>query len=278
MEIHVINLKRDVEKWKLFTNQVKPTTRLKFTRFNAIDGNKPDTNTTTVSVSSICNEVICNNGIIGCAQSHISLWKQLLESDSSYYIIMEDDAQFDTKQLEYTLNTIDEYLSDKDNLIISLMCVGPFCNVGTTYQIGNYTAIASLFPLCTTAYIITKGAARHLLKEMKETVNYHIDFEIAKHLLLSKDVHYLVMTPNIVTARDVDSSIGSKHKRSILFGWSNRLMWYCNIPIWKFSNLYSSILFLSLLLFLIIGIQRRRPIYTLVILFIILELFVFNKM
>jgi GR25 family glycosyltransferase involved in LPS biosynthesis len=277
MEIHVINLKRDVEKWKLFIKQVKPTTspHLKFTRFNAIDGTQAVNN---INISSICNDVICNNGIIGCAQSHISLWKQLVDSHSNYYIIMEDDAQFNTKQLEYTLNTIDTFLSDKDNLIISLMCVGPFCNVGTSHQIGNYTAIASLFPLCTTAYIITKGAARHLLNEMKETVRYHIDFEIAKHLLLSKDVTYLVMTPNIVTARNIDSSIGSKHKYSILFGWSNRIMWYCNIPIWKFSNLYSSVLLLLLLIFLIVGIKRRRPIYTFIILFIILELFVFNKM
>ena len=245
MEIHVINLKRDIEKWKLFTNQFKPTPHLKFTRFDAIDGTQVVNN---INISSICNDVICNNGIIGCAQSHISLWKQLLESDSNYYIIMEDDAQFDIKKLECALNTIDKYLNDKDNLIISLMCVGPFCTVGSEHQIGNYSAIASLFPLCTTAYIITKGAARYLLNEMNNTVNYHIDFEIAKHLLLSKDVTYLVITPNIVTARDVDSSIGSKHKHSILFGWSNRIMWYCNIPIWKFSNLYSSILLLLLLL------------------------------
>jgi len=275
MIIHVINLKRDTEKWKLFQQQIEPTSRLKFKRFEAIDGNQLINN---INVSSMCNEVMCNKGIIGCALSHISLWKQLLESDSNYYIIMEDDAQFDIQKLEPVLNDIDIYLNDKNNLIISLMCIGPFCNIGSTEKIGNYTVVASLFPLCTTAYIITKGAARHLINEMNNTVNYHIDFEIAKHLLLSKDVRYLVITPNIVTARDVDSSIGTKNKNSILCGWSNKLMWYCNVPIWKFGNLYTSILLLLLLLFIILGIKRRKLVYGFIILFIILELFVFNKM
>jgi GR25 family glycosyltransferase involved in LPS biosynthesis len=33
-------------------------------------------------------------GIIGCALSHINLWKQLIESDENEYIIFEDDEEF----------------------------------------------------------------------------------------------------------------------------------------------------------------------------------------
>lgn len=274
MDIHVINLKRDVEKWKLFNTQIS-TTSLNFKRFDAIDGNAL---TNDIGVSELCNQVVCNKGIIGCAKSHISLWKQLVESDSNYYIIMEDDAKFDIKQLETALHTIHRYLENKDNLIISLMCIGPFCNIGDTQYIDDYKVVSSLFPLCTTAYIITNGAARHLLNEMKSTVNYHIDFEIAKHVLLSKQVKYLVIVPNIVyVCDDTDSSIGTRNKKSIFFGWSKRIMWYCNVPIWKFGNLYTSILLLLLLIFSIIFFVRCKMIYIFFIILITIELIIFNK-
>lgn len=274
MDIHVINLKRDVEKWKLFNTQIG-TTSLKFKRFEAIDGNAF---TNDIGVSELCNQVMCNKGIIGCAKSHISLWKQLVESSSDYYIIMEDDAKFDIKQLETVLHTIHRYLENKDNLIISLMCIGPFCNIGDTQYIENYKAVFSLFPLCTTAYIITKGAARHLLNEMKSTVNYHIDFEVAKHLLLlSNQIKYLVLVPNIVSVNDVDSSIGTRNKTSIFFGWSKRIMWYCNVPIWKFGNLYTTFLSLLLLVFSIIFFVRCKMIYIFFIILIVIELVIFNK-
>ena len=157
------------------------------------------------------------------------------------------------------------------------MCIGPFCNIGDTQYIDDYKVVSSLFPLCTTAYIITKGAARHLLNEMKSTVNYHIDFEIAKHVLLSKQVKYLVIVPNIVyVCDDTDSSIGTRNKNSLLFGWSKRIMWYCNVPIWKFGNLYTTILLLSLLIFLILFFTRCKMIYIFFIILITIELIMFN--
>ena len=35
-----------------------------------------------------------NCGIIGCALSHMNLWKKLLESDDEIYIVLEDDEEF----------------------------------------------------------------------------------------------------------------------------------------------------------------------------------------
>lgn len=274
MEIHVINLDRDVEKWKLFNQQVLNCDDLKFTRFKAIDGNQ---RLDTIHVSKICNDLICNTGVIGCAQSHISLWKQLVNSHQPYFIIMEDDAKFNVKELNKVLVSIDKFLSDNQgNFITSLMCIGPFCNVGEKVKVGDYNAISSIFPLCTTAYIITKGAAEYLLSVMNNTVSYHIDFEIAKHVLLNDKVKYLVITPNIVTTQEVESSIGSCKKNSIIFGWSKRMMWYCNIPLWKYGNLYTTLLLLLLLLFTMIYIHRRKIIYLFCIIFILLELLIFS--
>lgn len=273
MEIHVINLDRDVEKWKLFNQQIK-SDDLKFTRFKAIDGNH---RLDTIKVSKMCDDLICNTGVIGCAQSHISLWKQLVNSNQPYFIIFEDDAKFNVKELTKVLESVDKFIKEnKGDFIISLMCIGPFCNVGDKTNIGKYTAISSIFPLCTTAYIITKGAAEYLLSVMNNTVSYHIDFEIAKHVLLNDKIKYLVITSNIVTTQEVESSIGSCKKNSIVFGWSKRMMWYCNIPLWKYGNLYFTFLLLLLILLTIIFTCRRKIIYIFCIIFILLELLIFS--
>lgn len=274
MEIHVINLDKDVEKWKLFNQQIKDCDNLKFTRFKAIDGNN---RLDTINVSKMCDDLICNTGVIGCAQSHISLWKQLVNSNKPYFIIMEDDAKFNVKELNKVLDNIDKFIKENSrDFIISLMCIGPFCNVGEKVKVGKYTTISSIFPLCTTAYVITKRAAEYLLSVMNNTVSYHIDFEIAKHVLLNDKIKYLVITPNTVTTQEVESSIGSCKKNSIIFGWSKRMMWYCNVPLWKYGNLYTTLLLLLLILFTIIYTCRRKIIYLFFIIFILLELFYFS--
>lgn len=38
-----------------------------------------------------------NPGQIGCAQSHISIWKKIVDSGLDYALILEDDAMFDRK-------------------------------------------------------------------------------------------------------------------------------------------------------------------------------------
>ena len=78
MQVHVINLARDVEKWKLFMsnyNQENLPENLEFIRFEAVDGNKE---TPLLKVHPLCDQVLCNSGTIGCAQSHICLWKDMI--------------------------------------------------------------------------------------------------------------------------------------------------------------------------------------------------------
>jgi GR25 family glycosyltransferase involved in LPS biosynthesis len=278
-EIHVINLARDEEKWKLFNvcNTFHNNTQqnLKFTRFDAIDGK---IGSDTIQIHPICDKLLCNPGIIGCAQSHITLWKDMVNKNESYRIIMEDDAKFDTIELKNILNTIDEYLQDKtDAIIISLMCIGPFCNIGKEMYIGNYKLVNSIFPLCTTAYIINNAAAKYILKQIDNTVTYHIDFDIARLAIQSnKNLKYFVVSPNIVSTMDTNTSIGTSHNKSLLLGWSKKLIWYCNVPIWKFGNLYTTILLISIFSLMILSYIRCKNIYIYLALFLIIELYIFN--
>ncbi len=277
-EIHVINLARDAEKWKLFNtcNTTCHNTNLKFTRFDAIDGK---IGSDTIQIHPVCDKLLCNPGIIGCAQSHITLWKDMVNKNESYRIIMEDDAKFDTNELENVLNTVTTYLQDKaDAIIISLMCIGPFCNIGNRVCIGKYKLVNSIFPLCTTAYIINNAAAKYLLKQIDNTVMYHVDFEIARLAIQSnKNLKYFVVSPNIVSTIDTGTSIGTTHNKSLLLGWSKNLMWYSNVPIWKFGNLYTTILLILVFSLVITSYIRCKSGYLYLALFLILELYIFNS-
>jgi GR25 family glycosyltransferase involved in LPS biosynthesis len=274
-EIHVINLAKDVEKWKLIHKCNNTQQNLKFTRFEAIDGK---IGSDTIQIHPMCDKLLCNPGIIGCAQSHITLWKDMVTKNENYRIIMEDDAKFDSIELENVLHTVATYLQDKtDAIIISLMCIGPFCNVGKRVCIGNYQLVNSIFPLSFTAYIINNAAAKYILKQIENTVMYHVDFEIARLALqFNSNLKYYVVSPNIVSTIDTTTSIGTTHNKSLLLGWSKKLMWYSNVPIFKFVNLYTSVLLIIIFSLMIVSYARCKSVYLYLAIFLILELYIFN--
>lgn len=255
--IHVINLDRDTQKMKTFSEQCK---NVNYRRFRALEGTEND-NRDILNVHFLSRMLFCTNSVIGCAQSHMTLWKEL-DSDKhqDYYIIMEDDACFDETLLSPVLFEIDEYLKQWTNTctIFSLSCIGPFSGVGNKIKIKSFEYIESVFPLSTTAYVINKAAAKFLLQTLNDTVYYHIDFCIASCRLFFNDcLKYYVITPNVVTTdKQSITSIGSHHKYSLFCGWCKDFMWYCNIPVWKYTSLYSLILivvilFLTVMLYLI---------------------------
>lgn len=60
--------------------------------YNAVDG-------TTLEITEDIKKIFQNNtfnwrlGIIGCAMSHITLWKELVNGQHDYYFILEDDTE-----------------------------------------------------------------------------------------------------------------------------------------------------------------------------------------
>lgn len=280
MQVYVINLARDVEKLKLFTSNYDKENfpkNLEFIRFEAVDGNKE----TLIKVHPLCDQVLCNSGTIGCAQSHLCLWKDMLAKKDRYRIIFEDDAKFDVNKLYQALQTIVQFIEQHPNkaLIISLMCIGPFCNLGTNTIVGEYTFTQSIFPLSATAYIINDKAAQLLLAKMDETILYHIDFEMARIATQSNSaLHYYVVTsPTVVTLHsETITSIGTTHIKSMFFGWSKRAMWYANIPVWKYGNFYTTVGILLFIILLIVSYIRNKCIYIGIALIIIIDLYIFN--
>ena len=85
----VINLSSRPDRWARIKS-------LGIARFDALQGN-----TDALSLHALCkfkkprarHEDIVGLGAIGCALSHIQVWREFLESDKSHCLVLEDDIQ-----------------------------------------------------------------------------------------------------------------------------------------------------------------------------------------
>ena len=270
--VYVINLDRDTEKMTEFARQFY-LDKLKYVKFKACDAYSPcgdGDDSVGIQIDSACKSWLCSSSVIGCARSHMTLWTQLSQNDEKYKIIMEDDARFCPSSFCDAMDCIQDILLDEKPVIISFMCIGPFCRVGsrTTRQCTSgiqYVLTESIFPLAATAYAINKSAACYLLQKMHNTVHYHIDFTIAQHVSTTTLTYYTI-EPTLVTTSSthsniyddkIKSSIGSHHTASLFFGWNPNIMWLLNVPPWRFTSLYTVVLVLVLIILLISWLVSR---------------------
>jgi GR25 family glycosyltransferase involved in LPS biosynthesis len=101
--------------------------------------------------------------VIGCALSHINLWKQLIEDDESeYYLILEDDVTFTTdfsKKLEKCIQMFGE--SDIEYLLIGGFQTKEECkNIESLLIINAYSRVYQANCHGTASYIIRKSACK----------------------------------------------------------------------------------------------------------------------
>lgn len=181
--IKVINMYNRADRLQFITDRLKKE-RLSFQRVEAVDG-KELTLTPDLLTLFKDNDFGFRRGVIGCALSHYNLWKELIESDKSYYVIMEDDASFCKnflKKLQYILSECkydllflgyhmshnnrlankEKYNVESENIVIE--------SLKTDIYIGG-----------THCYIITKEGASTLLDFIDVNgIKHGIDYLMAK--------------------------------------------------------------------------------------------------
>jgi GR25 family glycosyltransferase involved in LPS biosynthesis len=121
IEIHVINLKRRVDRLISFfkKNPNMPPVNI----FEGVDGKtlKP-----TLEIKKIFETGDYNfrKGIVGCAMSHIQLWKKCVEDiNSEFFIILEDDVTITQNFTNKILYLINEY---KDKFDLMFLHYNPY--------------------------------------------------------------------------------------------------------------------------------------------------------
>jgi GR25 family glycosyltransferase involved in LPS biosynthesis len=87
-KIKIINLKKRTDRKEKMILQLKDCN---YEFFEAVDGNEL-IGSEELKLLFENNDFNYRKGVIGCALTHITLWKQLAESENDYYIILEDDV------------------------------------------------------------------------------------------------------------------------------------------------------------------------------------------
>jgi glycosyl transferase family 25 len=189
---------------------------LKFNRFSAIDGKKLSMDDIKKYTNDICNTIICNHAMIGCALSHKKLWEQLInDNNANSYLILEDDIVLDEKSVDI-IKKLDKLQINENIDVINLYGQNGLNTIkNKLYRIDDIDLGFAYYPLTTTAYMITKIGAKKLLEGINK-LNFPIDHEIAL-IVNALDIKYLVTNPFIVKTLDIDSTIGSKKNCILLY-------------------------------------------------------------
>jgi glycosyl transferase family 25 len=228
---------------------------IKFNRFRAIDGSKINKKELNNKVTFLCKNFLCNTGIIGCAESHKQLWKQLLsEKNTEHYLVLEDDVVLTNDSVKI-INKLEPKLSLYDIDFLNLYCVMPGSGFNKTeFEIDDYKFGKPFFPLQTCGYIISKKGAAKLLQHIEKTT-YHIDVEIAI-FNLKNNLNYFTSNKNIIKIREDYTTIGNNNK-CMTFSLLDNIglcyySWLLNVPVFTIKMTYAVNSVLILLFFLLI--------------------------
>jgi len=132
-----------------------------------------------------------SRGAVGCYLSHISIYKQITESNVDYGIIFEDDciiANDFYKRLQYGLSVIP---NDWDIFLLGLMCIK--CDINKEYiNVSRFWG--------THAYIIKKKSAAKLLQYLDRPLSKQIDADLS--LLVKKKIIKIYGINPIIAIQD----------------------------------------------------------------------------
>jgi len=204
----IINLKRRCDRKLKMEAQLKQQTFTDYAFMNAVDG------THLIPTKHIYdlfkgNDFNYRKGVIGCAMSHMTLWKQLVrDSECELYVIIEDDAEF-VDNFEVKLNQAIRLFVNEPRAelcFISGFSIKTPCSSVNAMQLikKNNDTVDGLG-----GYIIKKsGAARFLqyyaTHSMKRAIDASIVDNFNEHLYELNE--YLIKSPFFGTDTDIQKS------------------------------------------------------------------------
>jgi GR25 family glycosyltransferase involved in LPS biosynthesis len=250
-QIFVINLDRDKERMQKMDILLEG---INYKRYPAIYGKDLSNKEIINKTSKLCRNILCNKGVIGCALSHMNLWKQLIEDkENLMYIIFEDDLIYlDKNNLDNLINFIDNTNYSFD--LIYLYCLG-VCKTMKDIQINdNLFLYKSMIPTTTAGYIITKEGAKKLLSYL-DNVKYHIDISMAITKNIIKDMKVGIVSPYIVKPSIKDSTIITNKFTNITtltFGQIKQINWILHHAMMTINMTYSIPIYLLVFLFVLL--------------------------
>ncbi|MDD2897391.1 MAG: glycosyltransferase family 25 protein [Desulfuromonadaceae bacterium] len=156
-------------------------------------------------------------GEIGCALSHVFIYKEIIERKYDYCLILEDDIVIDSR-ISKVLDSIKTIVNPSSPEIILLTSLKEFSeNDAIPLNVDNFRMVPVIRAGCTHGYIITNAGARALY-DFCYPIRKPADWwEIVQHLITLRGVDPFVIDwdttsfESLITAGRVTS--GNKGKK-----------------------------------------------------------------
>jgi glycosyl transferase, family 25 len=172
MKIHVINLKESVERRRSITTQLNRL-NLAFELFDAIKGvDIPDYELEQkVDMAEVKKYPYwLTKGMLGASLSHMEVYRQIIESDEPWHLILEDDVIL-SSNLEFVLKQIEINSSFFESHLILLYVTNIHDNIKLSRTNCKSTAGVNFFQVVNKgvagagAYVIHKSIASSFLEK-----------------------------------------------------------------------------------------------------------------
>ena len=171
------------------------------------------------------NDHYYHKGVIGCALSHLKVWKELLDDpDHNFYVVLEDDLVF-PEDFKEKLDCAIQLFEGLDYLVI-----GSFDLHTENTSISHLKAVKKeelIWTGGTHAYIISKNGAKGLLTNIyRSSLRRSIDFEIVEKR--SFDIYFL--NEYITKQKSFEDTDIQRHSECFSFANSlpKKLVFYYN--------------------------------------------------
>ena len=287
MKIVIINLKHNKKRLKNITNNLQNLGINNYQIFDAIYGKNLSKQEIKNNTTFMARNFLCNYGMIGCAMSHIKIWKDFLNSKDKLILISEDDVEYNNNFPDFLNNIYNIYDKIRFDILNINTSVGIFSSFSKSIFIDNYELNKPIFPLTMASYIISKTGAKRLLNIITDKISYHIDFLIAKENFFYNLNYYSLKNINILNVSYTnDSNLISNNN-----GFLNYILEILGLDKinWLLSNnacclflkysisVYSLILFIIIIIFLFIFINKKVKCKTyLILLILVIEFLLVN--
>lgn len=190
----VINLESRPDRMRKFSSNFKQATSIYgwiIDRYEAVDGNKllrENNYSDEIKHTFRNNDFGWRPAVIGCALSHINLWKKLIKDpENDSYLIFEDDVEFTDNYVWKFQSLMQKIIFDWDFLFLGhLMCYEhqtiqreEINQLPNWVSMVEYSVPKRISYVGTASYLISKRGAQKLLSHIeKNGVGHGIDYLI----------------------------------------------------------------------------------------------------
>lgn len=242
MDKYVISI--DKKRLDKFENMMP---NMSFTAFRGVDKNKLFKRKKDIS-TNFCNS-ICTTSIVGCASSHILLWKHILrtKNNKTIFLICEDDTYVDEITFKSKEEYIIEFLKENPMCFFQLTGEGAFFIKNTS--IGNLEYNEYKYHLFLGSYCVTYEYLERLVEYFLRTkIFYHIDLSMTLYNN-QNNIKQVIISPQIA------------HQIKSIGGPFDQLIYSLEYPIFLSNHVIINNIFILVVIFSIFLINTRCSLY-----------------